>query len=132
MGDRILEFARAGLPTGFFRAGNDAFVTHVAETDPAELELAVDGARTPAQRATMLDPGAVFRLAIRFFDFRLAGHSKPRDFRFDFARLLFRNRYNNQTPGEHEIPGFFLTIPSATAFRFREAARVLRRRLPPT
>src|SRR3954471_12773392 len=42
---------RPALPAGLGDAGQLAAVRHLPEADPAQAELAVDGARTPAARA---------------------------------------------------------------------------------
>src|SRR5437016_2636353 len=49
------------LPARFHDPGDQAVAGHVAETDPADAELAVDGARAAAQPAAFADADLVAR-----------------------------------------------------------------------
>src|SRR4051812_44782699 len=61
-------------PTRLRHAGNLAGVHHLAEADPAQAELAVDGARAAAALATGVRPHLELRLALLLLDESLLGH----------------------------------------------------------
>src|SRR5438034_9535272 len=61
-------------PARLLHARNQSVQRHVAEAQPAQLELAVHGAGPAAQLAAPLAPTTEFRLPVRLFDFRLARH----------------------------------------------------------
>src|SRR5258708_5164349 len=61
-------------PACLLHSGNQSIQSHVAETQPAQLELAINGARSSAQLAAPLAPTTEFRFPVRLFNFCLAGH----------------------------------------------------------
>src|SRR3954447_14384764 len=64
-------------PAGLGHAGNLAGVDHFAEADPAQVELAVHGARPPAPGATGVGPYLELGLALLLLDERCLGHETP-------------------------------------------------------
>src|SRR5271155_4106229 len=60
-------------------------MAQLAEADPAQFELSIDGARPAAQGAAMLEPRAELRLAFGFFSFGFTGHAEPFCFGRRFA-----------------------------------------------
>src|SRR3954470_12722541 len=75
--------AGSGLPAGLGDAGQLAAVRHLPEADPAQAELAEDGARTPTTRAPGVGAHGVLGLPARFGDQSLLRHQfslngKPR------------------------------------------------------
>jgi hypothetical protein len=75
------------LPTGFLCAGNQSFVTHVAETNPADFEFSIDGPRAAAQLTAPFGTTAEFRFLVRLGNFGFTGHGFSF---FDPETLSFR------------------------------------------
>src|SRR5262245_39679333 len=61
-------------PARLLHSGNQTVERQAAEAQPAQLELAVHRSRAAAQLAAPLAAATELGLAVRFFDFRLAGH----------------------------------------------------------
>src|SRR4051794_13151233 len=57
----VLSFGAAGLPRRLRHARDIALVRHLTQADPAQAELAVDGARAAAAAATAVLPGLELR-----------------------------------------------------------------------
>src|SRR5215210_5465439 len=64
-------------PAGLGHAGNLAGVHHLPKADPAQVELAVHGARSPATSAAGVGPHLELRLALLLLDERCLGHETP-------------------------------------------------------
>src|SRR6476619_2531444 len=62
------------LPARLRHSRNCALVRELAQADPAEAELAIDGARATAPVAARVGPGAVLGLPLLLDDERLLGH----------------------------------------------------------
>src|SRR6266404_5433746 len=61
-------------PARLLHTGDQPVKGHIAEAQPAQLELAIHGAGTAAQLAPSFPPATDLRFAICLLDFRLAGH----------------------------------------------------------
>src|SRR4051812_38247109 len=61
-------------PARLRHAGDEAVVRQLAQADPAQPELAVDGAWAPAATAARVGPRGVLRRAVRTGDLALLGH----------------------------------------------------------
>src|SRR5919206_3695464 len=61
-------------PARLGHAGDEPLVRQLAQADPAEAELAVDGARAPAAPAARVHPHLVLLRAARAHDLRCLGH----------------------------------------------------------
>src|SRR6478672_2442519 len=64
------------LPARFGHAGDLALVREIAQTDPAEAELLVDGTRAAAPVAARVLPHLVARFALGLRDQGLFSHSR--------------------------------------------------------
>src|SRR5215217_5698169 len=62
------------LPARLGHAGDEALVGHLPQADPAQAELAVDGAGTAALAAARVRPGLVLRRTRRPDDLGGLGH----------------------------------------------------------
>src|SRR5919202_3599648 len=65
-------------PAGLRHARHLAGVHHLAEADPAQVELAVDGPRPPTPLAAGVGPHLELGLALLLLDERCLGHETPR------------------------------------------------------
>src|SRR3954454_2102012 len=65
-------------PTALGHAGDVALVRELAQADPAQAELAVDGARAPAAPAARVGPRLVLRRAVRADDLGCLCHGSGR------------------------------------------------------
>ena len=68
MGSVIVIEARSPSPAGLGDARHLAAVHHLAKTDPAQPELAVDGARPSASPAAGVGPHSELGLALLLLD----------------------------------------------------------------
>src|SRR3954469_23877651 len=59
----VWDIRKRGLPAGLRHPGDEAVVGQLAQTDPAEAELAIDGAGPAATAAASVLPGLVLRRA---------------------------------------------------------------------
>jgi hypothetical protein len=65
----VPNFEKSKLPARFGHSGDETFMRHVAEADPANAEAAHVTARTSAQIATILDASRKLRLSIDSYGF---------------------------------------------------------------
>src|SRR5260221_273327 len=62
-------------PARLLHARNQSIQRHISETQPAQFELAINGAGTAAQLAAPLAPATELRFPVRLLDLRLARHA---------------------------------------------------------
>src|SRR5579875_2321564 len=93
-GSVIIE--KAPSPTGLFDARNQAIAGHVAKTDATDAELAINGARPPAQLATQPYPDA-FAWRHLHFGIRLFAGFQLGQLFLEFDEFRF---------GSHVFPGY--------------------------
>src|SRR5918997_6753177 len=87
---------RAPSPAGLRHARDLPLVRELAQADPAETELAIDGARAPAAPATGVVPNAEALRLLRLVDERLLSQFLP------FPPVFFARERHSQRPQEGE------------------------------